>query len=536
MTDTLTWSPTAILSEPPAAAPPAPEPTVHDALPAATRLDEFEVIRVLGAGGFGIVYLALDHVLLRYVAIKEYMPAALAGRGSGQAVAVRSPSHADTYAIGLESFFNEARMLASFDHPSLVKVHRFWKANGTAYMAMQYYPGRTLREVRGEMQTMPDEAWLRACVEPLLGAIESLHAEDIYHRDIAPDNILLLPDGRPVLLDFGSARRVIGDRTQSLTAVLKPNFAPIEQYADEPGMRQGPWTDLYALGATMHFMLTGQVPVPAVLRAVRDTLRAVSDTSTSSFPDVGTAFLATVDWTLALAPEDRPQSVATLRRGLSGEVQAPPPSARHQPPPREVADASLRLPVEKADPDLPPKAEVTPPPAPLAVRRHRGLALACSGISLVVVVALVAARLLSTPASANAGAAPSRAAATAVSPPPAAPVAAPASNMVASASSPSIRREPARAMTRPAIEARAARPPAPPVPSATAGRTALPVAQEAAAAAVPAKSPRELCGDVNFLALALCVSRQCQSPALQSHPQCIEARRYDEQRRRRMEQ
>jgi hypothetical protein len=108
--------------------------------------------------------------------------------------------------------------------------------------------------------------------------------------------------------------------------------------------------------------------------------------------------------------------------------------------------------------------------------------------------------------------------------------------MVASASSPSIRREPARAMTRPAIEARAARPPAPPVPSATAGRTALPVAQEAAAAAVPAKSPRELCGDVNFLALALCVSRQCQSPALQSHPQCIEARRYDEQRRRRMEQ
>jgi len=119
-----------------------------DALRPGTRLDEFELIRVLGTGGFGIAYLALDHVLQRQVAIKEYMPTSLARRGASMAVAIRSAEHAETFARGLDSFFNEARLLAGFDHPSLVKVHRFWKANGTAYMAMQYYPGVTLKQAR----------------------------------------------------------------------------------------------------------------------------------------------------------------------------------------------------------------------------------------------------------------------------------------------------------------------------------------------------------------------------------------------------
>ena len=189
---------------------------------------------------------------------------------------MRSPDLGEAFALGLESFFNEARLLACFDHPSLVKVYRCWKAHGTAYMAMQYYPGVTLKQARRGMVAAPDEAWLRAFIEPLLDVLELLHGQGVFHRDIAPDNILLLPDGRPVLLDFGSARRVIGDATQSLTAVLKPNFAPIEQYADMAGMRQGPWTDIYALGATVHFMLTGDAPAPAVLRAVRDAKPALA--------------------------------------------------------------------------------------------------------------------------------------------------------------------------------------------------------------------------------------------------------------------
>lgn len=302
---------------------------VHDALSPGTRLDEFEIVKVLGTGGFGIVYLARDHVLLRDVAIKEYMPAALAGRGEGATVSLRSRGFAETFAKGLESFLSEARLLASFDHRSLVKVHRFWRGNGTAYMAMQHYSGQTLKDARLHMSTAPDEAWLDAFTESLLGVLDLLHGEGVYHRDISPDNILLLGDGRPVLLDFGSARRVMADSPQSFTAHLKPQFAPIEQYADEAGgMRQGPWTDLYAFGATLYFVLTGRAPTPSVVRAVRDVLPTLASQAGSTVPRARVRFLATIDWTMALAPEQRPQSVLSVRRALSGEVAPPPPSPR----------------------------------------------------------------------------------------------------------------------------------------------------------------------------------------------------------------
>ena len=240
------------------------------ALPPGTRLGEFELLSIIGVGGFGIVYLAFDHALEREVAVKEYMPAALAGRTETMHVSLRSKSDAETFALGLRSFVNEARLLARFDHPSLLKVHRFWEANGTAYMAMPVMRGRTVKEVRQDMAMPPDEAWLRALLEPLLGAIDRLHSEGVYHRDIAPDNIQVEPDGHPVLLDFGAARRVISDKTQTLTAILKPAYAPIEQYAEAGSVKQGPWTDLYALGATLHSLLLGRPPAPATARAVHD--------------------------------------------------------------------------------------------------------------------------------------------------------------------------------------------------------------------------------------------------------------------------
>jgi serine/threonine protein kinase len=283
----------------PAIEPPRLTQAVRDALTPGSRVDEFEIVRVLGVGGFGIVYLALDQILLRYVAIKEYLPGSLASRGPDDRVVIRCAEGAKTFELGLESFINEARLLASFDHPSLVKVHRFSKANGTAYMVMQYYPGRTLKDVRGEMGA-PDEAWLRNFLTPLLGALEALHREGVFHRDIAPDNILLLPDGMPVILDFGSARRVIGDQTQSLTAVLKPNFSPVEQYADDAGMRQGAYTDLFALGGTVYFMLKGKAPTPAVMRAVRDTPPALAQCDPGEFPSVSNRLLQITDWMLAM--------------------------------------------------------------------------------------------------------------------------------------------------------------------------------------------------------------------------------------------
>ncbi len=294
--------------------------TEHDALPLGTRFGEFEILRVVGVGGFGIVYLAQDHSLERQVALKEYMPAALAARGSGSQITVRSAAFVETYAVGLRSFVNEARLLARFDHPSLVKVYRFWEDNGTAYMVMPFLRGMTLRDARRGMARAPDEAWIRSVIDPLLGALEALHREGVYHRDIAPDNILLPPEGPPILLDFGAARHVISDRTQSLTAILKPSYAPIEQYADMTAMRQGPWTDIYALGAVMHFLVFGAPPPPATARAVQPDAEPIGQ---RVVPGVSARFLAVVEWTLGVRPLERPQNIAALRDALSGLSSVP---------------------------------------------------------------------------------------------------------------------------------------------------------------------------------------------------------------------
>jgi len=290
------------------------------ALPRGTRLGEFELRHVLGVGGFGIVYLAFDHALEREVAVKEYLPATLVGRTETLHVTLRSQSDAETFALGLKSFVNEARLLAHFDHPSLLKVLRFWEANGTAYMAMPVLRGHTLKEVRLDMAQPPDEAWMRTLLDPLLGAIERLHNEGVFHRDIAPDNIQIEPDGRPVLLDFGAARRVIGDKSQSLTAILKPAYAPIEQYAEAGSVKQGPWTDLYSLGATLHYVLLARPPSPATARAVHDHLPPLAS---QNLPGCSAEFLNLIDWMLAPRPADRPQSVAALRDVLAGRAPAP---------------------------------------------------------------------------------------------------------------------------------------------------------------------------------------------------------------------
>mgnify|MGYP001285343821 CR=1 FL=1 len=222
---------TLVLDETTSTTPTRVEESAHNALPLGTRLGEFEIVGLVGEGGFGIVYLAQDHSLGRKVALKEYMPASLAARSQNASVVVRSKQYQETFDIGRKSFVNEARLLAQFDHPALVKVYRFWESNGTAYMVMPYFEGKTLRQELKDRDTSPDEAWIKKTLGPVIDALELIHEENCFHRDIAPDNIILLPDGRPVLLDFGAARRVIGDMTQALTVILKPGYAPIEQYA-----------------------------------------------------------------------------------------------------------------------------------------------------------------------------------------------------------------------------------------------------------------------------------------------------------------
>lgn len=306
---------------------PAPPPQAGagrgNAFPVGARLGEFEITGLLGEGGFGIVYLAWDSSLERQVAVKEYMPASFASRTATMQVAVTSERDTDTFQAGLRSFVNEARILAQFDHPALIKVYRFWEANGTAYMVMPYYQGQTLKRTLQERAAPPGEAWLKAILAPLLDTLALIHAHQCYHRDIAPDNIMMLPSGRPLLLDFGAARQAIGDMQQAFTVIFKQNYAPIEQYAEMPGMRQGPWTDLYALASVIHFAITGAAPPPAVARLAQDPYVPLAMRHAGQY---SAPFLQALDQALAVQPDQRPQSAAALRAllELDGEAAAAP--------------------------------------------------------------------------------------------------------------------------------------------------------------------------------------------------------------------
>ena len=302
------------------AASPAPPPPPNRAdnagngLPVGTMLAEFELTQYVAEGGFGIVYAAHDHSLQRRVALKEYMPSSLASRGDGSQVSVKSERHRETFEAGRKSFINEARLLASFDHPSLLKVYRFWEANGTAYMVMPFLEGITLKDRLRELGQPPDEAWLLAMLGPLTEALAVIHREQCFHRDIAPDNIMLLAgSNRALLMDFGASRRVIGDMTQALTVILKPGYAPVEQYAEIPGMKQGPWTDVYALAAVMYYAILGKTPPTSVGRLINDTYVPMAQASAGRYSP---AFLAAIDHALMVKPEERTQSIEQLRAEL----------------------------------------------------------------------------------------------------------------------------------------------------------------------------------------------------------------------------
>jgi len=200
-----------------------------------------------------------------------------------------------------------------------VKVFRFWEANGTAYMVMPLYEGLTLKQ---HLQEHPNvsQRWLENLLQPLLDALETLHQARVFHRDIAPDNILLLKDGRPLLLDFGAARQRIGEMTHGMTVIVKPGYAPIEQYTGDASARQGPWTDIYALAAVMYYAVTHTVPAPSVSRVVEDTLVPLARNPPPGFRP---RFLDALDRGLRIEHKQRPQSVPEFRKLLYGDGAAP---------------------------------------------------------------------------------------------------------------------------------------------------------------------------------------------------------------------
>ncbi len=288
------------------------------ALPSGTELvGDYRIERVLGAGGFGVTYLADEIALARLVTIKEYFPSDIAARTEGIGAAPRSKDCAGDYRWGLDRFIEEAQTLAKFDHTNIVRVYRYFLANNTAYMVLHFEEGQSLKAWLKGLGRAPRQKELDVIIAPLLDALELIHKSDFLHRDIAPDNIIIRKSGAPVLIDFGSARGEIASHTKTVSALVKPGYSPYEQYA-ETSRRQGPWTDVYALGATLYHAVTGKRPPDAPSRMVNDELVPAREAALGSYR---AGFLKAIDRALTLSIEGRPQEIAAWR----GDLLAPDP-------------------------------------------------------------------------------------------------------------------------------------------------------------------------------------------------------------------
>jgi serine/threonine protein kinase len=285
-----------------------------NALPAGYALHEYRIEKVLGVGGFGLTYLAVDGNLNLKVAVKEYLPDDIATRGAGHSIGPRSPDTVETFGWGKQRFLDESRTLASFRHPNIVRVMRFFEANGTAYMVMEFVAGAALADWIKTRRPLA-QAQVASLVGPLLDGLEVVHKAGYLHRDIKPNNIYVREDGSPVLIDFGSARMRTGD----LTTIVSPGFAPFEQYHNKGN--QGPWSDLYALSGVVYWMVTGHKPFEAAARIKSDAMPSALQLADRNL--FRAEFLSAIDWALSPAEEQRPQSVAEWRAALVGIASIP---------------------------------------------------------------------------------------------------------------------------------------------------------------------------------------------------------------------
>ncbi len=289
-----------------------------NALPAGYVFEGYRVDSVLGAGGFGITYMATETSIDRQVALKEFLPVGMVMRGQNN-ITVRpiSTNDEDDFHYGLERFVDEAKILVQFQHPNIVPVLRYFDANGTAYLVMQYYAGESLAEMLMRDGSI-GETELKQIVLPLLDGLREVHKLGYLHRDINPSNIYLRESAGPMLIDFGAARQAMMSKTRSMTAVLTPGYAPFEQYSSRG--KQGPWTDIYAMGATLYQAVAGLRPPDATDRSLDDEYEPLAEMQGNAFSK---PFLEAIDWSLRVHPDDRPQSIDEWLPALLGEGAAP---------------------------------------------------------------------------------------------------------------------------------------------------------------------------------------------------------------------
>lgn len=300
-----------------------------NALPAGFQLHWYEIRDVIGRGGFGITYLAYDRNLAHEVAIKEYMPVDMAARSTEGTVMAMDAEFEKRYDWGLERFIEEARTIGQFKHPNIVRVRNVFEAHNTAYMVMEYELGESLQEILSRRKVL-DEADIQTAIFPVIDGMKLVHAHGFIHRDVKPANIFIRVDGEPVLLDFGSARQALEQSRASLTSLFSKGYAPIEQYNTQD--EQGPWTDIYALGATMYRAIAGVPPSDAIDRssaislASRDTYVPALEVGEGRY---SRALLDAIDYAMKFKRVERPQTITEWQTVLQRHGPRPAPS----PPP-----------------------------------------------------------------------------------------------------------------------------------------------------------------------------------------------------------
>jgi len=320
-------------------------------LPAGTRLRNYELLSVLGHGGFGITYYAKDTTLGREVAVKEYLPTTLALRENGSTVVPRSTQFAEDFIWGRERFLEEARILATLEGaPAVVRVYDFLEANGTAYMIMGLARGDTLEQRLKRDGKMSPEI-IQRMLDRLLDGLDAVHKTGFLHRDVKPANIILNAKNNPTLIDFGASRSSMADRTAAMTAIFTPRYAAAEQLTSD---KQGPWTDIYGLSATLYHAITGKPPPSSLERALNDAYEPLARISPEGYSP---GLLQGIDVGLTVRAKDRPQSIAEWRDILSstGEQQVSDETVFERPKPRPTP--------KPAPPPVLPPASRRPPTA-----------------------------------------------------------------------------------------------------------------------------------------------------------------------------
>jgi serine/threonine protein kinase len=284
-------------------------------LPEGFQLENYRVLRLIASGGFSFVYLAHDEKEIP-VAIKEYLPATLALRTESSPAPVVPEENIATFRYGLKCFFEEGRALATLQHPNVVRVINFFRANDTVYLVMRYERGRTLQEHIHKKTGPIKEDWLRGTFTHLLNGLREVHTNKLLHLDIKPGNIYVRNDGAPVLIDFGAARQTLTVDGLKLPPMYTPGFASPEHHLERDKL--GPWSDIYSIGASMYACLAGAGPPTAVQRLERDRMTSARKGWAGKY---SAELLDTIDWCLRLDHLERPQSVLALQKALRGETK-----------------------------------------------------------------------------------------------------------------------------------------------------------------------------------------------------------------------